>query len=246
MKKAIAIAVSIAALAYVGLAFAAETSDSSQITTGSNQERKTELGQKRETFRQERTQLVADFKSKMNEWKAERQQALDKLKQEKQNFLENFKQKFTDEKCALIQKRVEERTSNFDAREGAHKKVYDNLVSRINKFISRFETAGLDTTNLKSYLATLQEKIDKFSNDYDAYIAKLKESKNLTCGHSEGEFKGTLVDARAELKLVHDDAADIRTYVRNTILSEIKTLKDKMPKEDQQNDKDKEENGSSN
>lgn len=241
MKKAIAIIVSIAALAYVGLAFAEENVSSDPGTTGTNQERKTEFGQKKEGFRQEKVQLVAKFKTKMDEWKAERQQALEKWKQEKDKLRNEFKEKFTSERCVRIQKRVEERTSHFDEREGKHKKVYANLVNRINKFITRFETAGLDTTNLKSYPAVLQEKIDKFSDDYANYIAKLKESKNFTCGHSEGEFKGTLVDARAELKIVREDASDIRTYVRTTILPEIKALKDKMPKDEEKNDTKDEE-----
>jgi chromosome segregation ATPase len=236
MKKTIAIVASIAALAYVSLAFAEENAGNNQGTTGTNQERKIELGQKRGIIK-------AEWEQKKEQWKTDRENILEKWKQEKERLREEFKEKFTEERCARIQKRIEERTSNFDEREGKHKKVYENLVNRINKFITRFETANLDTANLKSYLATLQEKIDKFSTDYAAYIAKLKESKNFTCGHSEGEFKGVLVDARAELKLVHEDAAGIRTYMRDTIIPEIKALKDKMPKNEEKSDDNDAEGG---
>jgi hypothetical protein len=230
-RKILALVLSLFALAYVSLAFAEENAGNNQGTTGSIQERKTEWGQKRGIVK-------ATWEQKKEQWKTERENILEKWKQEKDKLRNDFKEKFTAERCARIQKRVEERTSNFDERQGKHKKVYDNLVNRINKFISRFEAAKLDTTNLKSYLVTLQEKMDKFSTDYAAYIAKLKESKSFTCGHSEGEFKGALVDAKAELKMVHDDAADIRAHMKNTIIPEIKTLRDKMPK-DENKDEDK-------
>lgn len=173
--------------------------------------------------------IFQNFKLKREEWRTQRQATLEKIKQQKEKFKIN-KEKLTAEKCAKIQERVQNRVSNFDDKKGKHISVYTNLVNRINKFIARFDKEKLDTTTIKSHLAELQIKIDKFKEDYAAYIAKLKESKTLTCGHSEGEFKGVLLEAKTLLKTVHDDAADIRTYVRTTIFADLKALKAQMPK----------------
>lgn len=176
-----------------------------------------------------------NFKEKVEQWKEQRQASLEKIKQQKEEFKAN-REKFTAERCAKINERVQERTTNFDSAGAKHTKVYANLIERINKFITRFDEAKLDTTTIKSHLALLQTKIDKFKEDYAAYIAKLKETKTVTCGHSEGEFKGTLLEARTLLKTVHADAADIRTYVRETILVDLKVLKAQLPKTEENKD----------
>lgn len=178
--------------------------------------------------------ILVDALAKLkNQWKLQREGDLLKFKAEKDKLKQDFKDKFTTERCAKIQERINNQESNFNGIEGKHTQVYTNLVNRLNKFIARFDAAKLDTTTIKSHLAVLQTKIDKFKEDYAAYLAKLKESKNLTCGHSEGEFKGVLLEAKALLKTVHDDAADIRTYVRETIFADLKALKSQMPKDEE-------------
>lgn len=171
------------------------------------------------------------LQQKKQEWKIQRQQALDEVKQQKEEF-KTMKEKFTAERCAKIQEKVQNKTSEFNNEKEKHLSVYTNLVNRINKFISRFDDKKLDTTTIKSHLTELQTKIDKFKEDYAAYIAKLGESKNLTCGHSEGEFKGALLESKTLLQAVHADAADIRTYARTVILVDIQALKAQMPKEE--------------
>jgi len=175
-----------------------------------------------------------DFLSKLkNQWRSQRQDLLAGLKQEKADLINKFKEKFTAERCARVQKRIQNRLSLFADAKEKHTSVYTNLVNRINKFIARADEQKLDTTVIKSHLAELQDKIEKFKNDYAAYAAKLGETKNYTCGHSEGEFKGVLLESKTLLKQVHTDAADIRTYVRETILVDLKALKAQMTDEEE-------------
>jgi hypothetical protein len=61
------------------------------------------------------------------------------------------------------------------------------------------------------------------------------------CGQSEGAFRSQLVNARAELKIVHETAAKIRKFVRTDILSDIKALKALMPKDEDKDDESKDE-----
>lgn len=170
------------------------------------------------------------------DWKKGRLEALLKLKSEKEEMRKQFKEKFAAERCAKIQEKMKERTAHFNEKDGKHIKVYTNLVNRINKFIAKFDAAGLDTTAIKAHLAELQTKINKFKSDFAAYRAKLVESRNFTCGHAEGDFKAVLLEAKTLLKAVHADAADIRKYVRTTILADIKALKAQMPKEEESED----------
>jgi len=157
-----------------------------------------------------------------------RKAALAEIREEKERLRSEFKEKFTAEKCARVQERIQNRLSLFAGAKEKHTAVYVNLVNRINKFIARADAQKLDTTTIKSHLAELETKIALFKTDYAAYAAKLAETKNYTCGHSEGDFKGVLLESKTLLKQVHADAADIRTYVRETILPDLKALKSQM------------------
>lgn len=230
MRKTLAFVLSLFALAYVGLVYA----DDGENGDGQNTDREQQREQIKQKFEQERESLKQEWENTKEIAQKTREQIKEGLQQrlgEKKNLLAEFKNKFTEDRCAKIQERVQERTSHFDERENAHHKVYVNLVNRIKKFTDQFRAAGINTDKLDGYLVVLQGEITTFEGNYATYIAKLKASKSLTCGHSEGEFKGALVDARAELKLVHEDAAAIRTYVRTVILPEIKFLKAQMPEE---------------
>ncbi|MFA4817534.1 MAG: hypothetical protein WC608_02275 [Parcubacteria group bacterium] len=173
-----------------------------------------------------RKATLAEIKA---DWKEKRTEFLSNLKAEKERLRLEFKEKFTTEKCARVQERIQNRLSLFADAKEKHTSVYTNLVNRINKFIARAEEQKINTDTIKVHLAELQTKIEKFKEDYTAYAAKLGETKNYTCGHSEGEFKGVLLESKTLLKQVHTDAADIRTYVRETILVDLKALKAQMP-----------------
>lgn len=180
-----------------------------------------------------RKATLAEIKA---EWKEKRTEFLDNLKAEKEELKNKFKEKFTEEKCARVQARIENRNGFFKGNYEKHTSVYTNLVNRINKFIARADALKLDTTAIKSHLAILEDKIEKFKDDYAAYKAKFAETKNYTCGHSEGEFKGILLESKTLLKTVHADAADIRTYVRETILADMRALKAQMSDAEDEDD----------
>lgn len=183
-----------------------------------------ELKNKREIKKQ-------NFDQTRETWKKERESMLEKFKEQKNELRLKFKEKFTKERCAKITERMQNRIGHFEDRKEKHFRVYTNLINRINKFIARAEEKKIDTDVINGHLVELEGKINKFKEDYAIYIAKLKEVKNLTCGHSEGEFKGALLEAKGLLKIVHADAADIRKYVRDTIIPDIKALKAQMPKD---------------
>ncbi len=233
-KKTVAIALSLFTLAYVGLAYADDGESEDKQSTNQEQQDETDKEQKKKEWEQKRERLKQEWETAREATKNIREKIKDEFAlrlEEKKKLKEEFKEEFTEERCAKIEEKIAERTAHFDERKGKHQKIYNNLVNRVNKFITRFKAAGLTTTTLEGYLSELQTKIDKFKTDYAAYIAKLQESKSLTCGHAEGEFRAIMVDARVELKTVHADAADIRTYVRTVILPEIKVLKAQMPEE---------------
>jgi uncharacterized protein YdhG (YjbR/CyaY superfamily) len=144
----------------------------------------------------------------------------------KKTEMQQKKDEMLAQKCAKIQERVAERSSNFEGIKEKHMSVYKNMADRISKFIDRLSGQGYDVSKIQADLVVLNEKIQKFSTDFSAQTAKLGETKDFACGHSDGEFRGKLAEARTEMQAVRADAADIRNYMSATVRPDILALKE--------------------
>lgn len=238
MKKGIFLAMVISFSVFAGVAFA----EKAVTTTKTAAEEKAEWKIKQEA----RLQAVADKKLQVqervenrienrNEWLDEWNTKKDEIRANAEKLKEAFKlkkEKLTEEKCLRVQERIQNKEGNLEQVKEKHMSVYANMVERVQKFIDRFKTAGLSTAEIEADLAILQNKIEEFKTAHANYSAKFKESKTAACDDAEGELRGKLVDARAELKITHDIAADIREYMRTVILVDLKELKAQMPQDD--------------
>lgn len=157
--------------------------------------------------------------------KLELQQKRDEMKAQRE---ETMKQKRA-ERCEMVQKRIAERATSVDTAKEKHLAVYKNMQARIQKFIDRLSAAGMDTTKVAADLTVLQTKIQKFTDDQKAYEATMDAAKNFACGETDiavvADAKTKMQTARAALKVVHADAADIRVFMRQTVMVDILALK---------------------
>jgi hypothetical protein len=158
------------------------------------------------------------------EQKTQRKNDLTAARETKQEERTQKKEAGAEQRCAMIQERIQNRIGNFDDKKDMHMAVYANMVDRISKFIEKLSGEGYDTAKIKADLETLQEKIAKFSTDKDARLAALNETKSFACGHSDGEFKAKLAEARKALQLVRADAMDIRKYMLTIVRPDIQAL----------------------
>jgi len=131
-------------------------------------------------------------------------------------------------RCPTIESRIQVKVGNFDNNKIRHMEAYANMKERLAKIDARLAEKGLDTSKLKSELVVPDEKIKKFATDYSTYITKLKESQASVCGQSEGKFLAKIKEAKAGMKVVHQDALDIRAYYVNTIKPELQDLKKQL------------------
>ncbi len=134
-----------------------------------------------------------------------------------------------EQRCARITKNIEKKTTGFDENKDRHYNAYKNLDDRLTKLSAKLKAKGYDVTELDADLVVLDGKIKTFATDYAAYLAKLGETKEYACGHSDGDFKAKLAEARALLKKVREDSQDIKNYFLNTIRPDIKKIRDQKP-----------------
>ena len=127
--------------------------------------------------------------------------------------------------CSLLNGRIDKRLSNFDGIFKKHNDNYAQHVSKLQVISSKLQTAGKDVSKLNSDIAILQVKIDKFNTDKLAVETALNNTKQYSCGNSQGQFKGALESVRVAQTLVKADAMDISNFIKNSLRADILAFK---------------------
>lgn len=240
MRKTLLISLAIASSAFAGVAFAERAVN----TTGTAEQQKAEWKNRQQNMVQVQLQSAEEGTGWLEAWRTKKDEIRADAEKKKEAF-KLKKEKLAEEKCLRVQERIQNKEGNLEQTKEKHMSVYVNMVNRVQKFIDRFKAAGLNTTKIEGDLATLKDKIEEFRVAFANYSTKFGESKTAACGDTEGGLRGKLVDARAELKITHDIAADIREYMRTAILVDLKELKAQMPQDDdaEKAEKEKEAEG---
>jgi hypothetical protein len=131
--------------------------------------------------------------------------------------------------CQILKDKVIARITKFDTNKDKHVENYTIIKERISEKIAYWKGLGYDVDQISKDLKTLDDKIKKFATDYATFIDKLKNTENYTCGSSAGQFETALAEARAALKIVRQDVADIRSFYWGTIRPDIMKLKQQTP-----------------
>jgi|GEM_PF-1986980 len=143
------------------------------------------------------------------------------------NLLQNLKPAWPIT-CKNIDKLIDKRLANFEEKETNHYENYIKLKDRLSEKITRWKNLGYNVSDLEDDLKNLEEKIDKFYTDYNAFRNKLEELKNFTCASTVEDYKTKLAEAKALLKPIKADAAEIRKYYQTTIRPDILALKNQV------------------
>ena len=127
-------------------------------------------------------------------------------------------------RCAAVNHRVEGRLAMYEENRDPHFTRFVRLADKLNEIINKSYVKGYNTSVLDADLVILNEKILKFQEDYTLFIQKLENTRNFTCGHSEGQFKAALNESKMQLRIVRQDAEDIKEFYKETIKKDIAEL----------------------
>ena len=133
------------------------------------------------------------------------------------------------ERCELGEQKFQAHIGRYENVRRGHLASFNNMKTRLEKFIVRAQERGYDTTKLEEDVEVLGVKIETLSQDMTLFIAKLQESKTHTCGSADGTYAEAVKAAKDQLKIVREDVMDIKTYFRNTIRPDITALKSQRP-----------------
>lgn len=130
--------------------------------------------------------------------------------------------------CNNKKNKIQTRIDNFTARKEEHLETYTKLKDRLALKIEDWKNMGYDVEQLEEDAVQLQDKVQKYSNDFSSYIKELNDVLDLACEDAD-DYKDALQEARDALKEVRDDVRDIRQFYQNTIRPHILALRDQIP-----------------
>jgi uncharacterized protein involved in exopolysaccharide biosynthesis len=166
--------------------------------------------------------------SKANDLKA-RQDKLASRAGDKREELASRAAQMREDRCKMLNEKNTLILTRYETNKLRHITEYQNVKKKVETLVARLKTEGKDTTKLEADLRQLDVLIKKATDDYTAFMTALKDTKNYTCGRSEGAYADALKKAMDKLMIARQSLLAIRTYYQVTIRPDILALKGTRP-----------------
>lgn len=131
-------------------------------------------------------------------------------------------------KCTTSQGVISSLGQRIKGIETSRTEVYNNVIDNLTKLSTKLKAKNIDTTTLDTEITTLKAKVATFNTDLTAYKQAVTDLKNMDCVTDPTAFKASLEAARTAREKVSKDAADIRTYLKDTVKVTLKDLRSQV------------------
>ncbi len=131
-------------------------------------------------------------------------------------------------KCTTSQGVISSLGQRIKGIETSRTEVYNNVIDNLTKLSTKLKAKNIDTTTLDTEITTLKAKVATFNTDLTAYKQAVTDLKNMDCVSDPTAFKASLEAARTAREKVSKDAADIRTYLKDTVKVTLKDLRSQV------------------
>jgi len=134
-------------------------------------------------------------------------------------------------RCDRVKSRVDERVNIYNARRDFYQKRHDLAVQRADEIIKRLEGKGYDLTKIKADREQLTKLRNEFVTLHEKLVQSLVDLRTSTCnGANKAEFDAKLQAFQESLRLQREKAKEISSYIKNTLIPDIKDLRNKIEK----------------
>lgn len=152
------------------------------------------------------------------------EQRLEQRKATRQTRLTNAQSTRLKARCqaaqTLVGKVEEKLTATHTKRTGA----YGQAVSRLQDIVKKVGSTA-DTTDLQANIQTLKEKSAAFEAAVKAHQQTLDDVQQMDCVADPTAFRASLDQAKIEHQAVRQAAADIRSYLNDTVKPTLQAIR---------------------
>ena len=125
-------------------------------------------------------------------------------------------------RCNVAQARLTTRITKVDAIKATQAKVYTDIQTKVDGYVTSAKTAGYDTTALAKASADLKTTLDAYTTKADTLSKDLTAAKNLSCGTDNAPFVAAIVTTRTDLTSVRTATKDVRTSIQTLAIPALK------------------------
>lgn len=170
-------------------------------------------------------QLREEKQERLRELQEERDAKRAEMEEKKREREEEREEKVA-EVCENVLERVQTRMENFEENKANHEENYNNITTRLSDIADMLDEKGLDTTELRADMETMDAMVAEYVATYTEFIGQLETSLNYDCGNSEGAFKEALQGARDTLETARVMRREIRDFYKSDIRQDIEDLRE--------------------
>jgi hypothetical protein len=131
-------------------------------------------------------------------------------------------------KCKAAQGLLRAAEVRIKGVETSRAQVHENLLARLNGLVTKLKEKQIDTGELETQITELTTKIEAFKTKITDYKQAVSDLGAMDCTTDPEGFKASLEDARALRVELKDAAADVRTYLRETIKETLKGIRQQV------------------
>jgi hypothetical protein len=139
-----------------------------------------------------------------------------------------FKSARRAERCGRATARIAKITQRYKDKREHYATRYDRIIERLIQVIAKLNDKGINPGTLPASLQAIKDKQVNFKAQVSTAIAALEATKQFACGDSEGKFREAFLTAKEELLQVRTIALEVKRYIVDNVVSEIKALRDQI------------------
>lgn len=139
-----------------------------------------------------------------------------------------------EKRCEIVNELISKRISIFETTKQNHALNYDKLLSRLSEISNRLKQLGFDTTTLDTDVLTLTDMVNKYKDQYQAFLTELNASSDVVCSQ-ELTYKDKLEQTKAMLQELRSMRADIKDFYISTIRQDVVDLRNQAEELENQN-----------
>ncbi len=145
---------------------------------------------------------------------------------DRKKVLDELKSKKFEERCAVVQKNIDNRKDYYQNSYTAAVSRYQGIIKGLKNMLVKLEEVGIDTTSFKSMINTLEGMVANLNIKHDSMIANMVKTRAMACDEdSMKEYKIAVQNNMKDLKAERDQILEMRKYIQEQIVNELKSIK---------------------
>lgn len=146
--------------------------------------------------------------------------------------IDSFRLERTTERCAATQDKFQTAMTRAAEIKSNRADKYAAITAKLENIITRLDVSGIDSSELSGQVAVLGDMVSEFKGLFDIYQLALEDAASIDCVTDTEGFILALDEARSLRDDLKTGSAEIKTYIRGTIIDTLNKIKQALNSDD--------------